>query len=409
MFHQHVAARRARAWCIPPAPLRFCIRRGCGRAHATIAGERNSWTSGRRERGPARLAIARLVDQNHARAQIQHGPQVVRRFRVAESEQKNVELAGHFAQQIEDPHRAAVRERKRKIGTDHRDAAAARRHRPAFDLLDLGRINGPILLPRHQPLRTKKDRSSGTPSETARKQWRSLKLSCGAPGAGCRPGSLWARRETPRGAAARYARIAHPVAPAQGRSDTREIAGEAAGKCERATRCEFFGLDQEMPAVRLQALDLGEHPLRQFGIAGGERDDDRFRIFTKQPENEFLKRRPHLMEFDGGGNARGVQFRVRLRSVVHHHLAGVFLRTADSRFVASAAGGDLRRIGHQKLHGFSIRSLDHQARRLAPRQSRRWKLPDTDAPRSCSSYQASGLGGAAPFGFILFRAASSAA
>ncbi len=70
------------------------------------------------------------------------------------------------------------------------------------------------------------------------------------------------------------------------------------------------------------------------------------------------------MEFDRGDNAGGVQLGIRLRVVVHQHLARVFLRTAAERLFASAARGDLRRIGHQKLHGFSIRRLNHQARPL---------------------------------------------
>ena len=111
----------------------------------------------RRERGPARLTITGLIDEDQASTKIQHGPKITSCLGVAECEQKNVELAGHFAQQIEDPHCAPVRERKREIGADDRDTAAARGQRAACDLLDLGRINRTIFFPRYNPLRTQED------------------------------------------------------------------------------------------------------------------------------------------------------------------------------------------------------------------------------------------------------------
>jgi hypothetical protein len=111
----------------------------------------------RRERGPARLAIAGLTDKHDARAKIQYGTEVRPSFAIAEYKQKDVELAGHLAQQIKDPHRASVRERERVIRTHDRDSAAARRKRPAFDFRDPGRINRAILLPWREPAGTKKD------------------------------------------------------------------------------------------------------------------------------------------------------------------------------------------------------------------------------------------------------------
>jgi hypothetical protein len=49
-----------------------------------------------------------------------------------------------------------------------------------------------------------------------------------------------------------------------------------------------------MTPVRDEALELGEHALRQFWIASGDRNHDRFWIFAEQLEYEFLKRRLHL-------------------------------------------------------------------------------------------------------------------
>src|SRR5580704_9071527 len=43
---------------------------------------------------------------------------------------------------------------------------------------------------------------------------------------------------------------------------------------------ELGGQDQEMPAARFESLNLGKHPLRQLGVAGGERNHDRVRIFA---------------------------------------------------------------------------------------------------------------------------------
>src|SRR5580704_1653444 len=72
------------------------------------------------------------------------------------------------------------------------------------------------------------------------------------------------------------------------------------------------------------------------------------------------------MEFDRGGNAVGVEFGVRFRIVVNHDLAGLFLRTTGERFFAPAlfasANVDLRRIGHQELHGLALGHLNHKPR-----------------------------------------------
>jgi hypothetical protein len=96
---------------------------------------------------------------------------------------------------------------------------------------------------------------------------------------------------------------------------------------------EIGGLYQEVPAIRDQTLNLGEHALRQFGIARSEGNDDRFWIFAEQPEDELLERclhwRADLVEFDCSGNAHRVQFGIRLSAVMHNHLARVFLGTAD--------------------------------------------------------------------------------
>src|SRR5580698_5133008 len=75
------------------------------------------------------------------------------------------------------------------------------------------------------------------------------------------------------------------------------------------------------------------------------------------------------MEFDRGGNAVGVEFGVRFRIVVNHDLAGLFLRTTGERFFAPAlfasANVDLRRIGHQELHGLALGHLNHKPRLLS--------------------------------------------
>src|SRR5580658_3852099 len=59
------------------------------------------------------------------------------------------------------------------------------------------------------------------------------------------------------------------------------------------------------------------------------------------------------MEFDRGCNADGLEFGIRLRSVVNQHLAGLLLRTTG-KGLFSAAGVDLRGIGHQELHRLSL-------------------------------------------------------
>ena len=94
---------------------------------------------GRQQRGPARLAIARFPNQDHAGAMLQHGREVGVRFAIAKCEQKDVELLRQFAQQVEDAYRAAVRQRIRKIRAQHRDPAPARGQRPSLDFLNAAR------------------------------------------------------------------------------------------------------------------------------------------------------------------------------------------------------------------------------------------------------------------------------
>src|SRR5579862_3883411 len=108
---------------------------------------------------------------------------------------------------------------------------------------------------------------------------------------------------------------------------------------------QFSGLHDQVPAVRHQPLDLLEHPPGEFRISGGERHNDRFRIFPQQPEEESLQRgfhsEGHSVKFDRCYDARRVQLGVRLRGVMNNYLSWILLRTASQRLFASAAERDL--------------------------------------------------------------------
>src|ERR1700734_2981883 len=67
---------------------------------------------------------------------------------------------------------------------------------------------------------------------------------------------------------------------------------------KRRRRAEIARLNENMPSIRHQALDLGVHLLRYFRIARGEGNDNGLWIFTEQSKEEFLERPTHLMEFD---------------------------------------------------------------------------------------------------------------
>ena len=95
VFHQHVAAvgREHGVFHLHRLDLVFgadASQRGGHRGRTKFVDFRG------RERGPARFAIARLIDQDHARAKFQDGLEVVCGFRVAKGEQKNVELGRTF-------------------------------------------------------------------------------------------------------------------------------------------------------------------------------------------------------------------------------------------------------------------------------------------------------------------------
>ena len=84
------------------------------------------------------------------------------------------------------------------------------------------------------------------------------------------------------------------------------------------------------------------------------------------------------MEFDRGGNANGVEFGVRLRCIVNHHLAGLLLRTTRERLLITARI-DLRGIGDKQLYNLAIRHLNHKPRLISQAiQTREYAL-DTGA------------------------------
>src|SRR4051794_28630291 len=58
----------------------------------------------REKRGPTRLAIARLLNQNHSRAKIQHWSNLGKFRAIGEREELDIELASDFTEKMIDPH-----------------------------------------------------------------------------------------------------------------------------------------------------------------------------------------------------------------------------------------------------------------------------------------------------------------
>ena len=98
---------------------------------------------GRRQGGPAGFAIAPLLHQDYAGAEFQNRGGLQLFVAVRKREEFDVEFAGDLTQQVVDADRAAVRQGKRKIGREHRHAAAsggARGSLPARDSRAASRI-----------------------------------------------------------------------------------------------------------------------------------------------------------------------------------------------------------------------------------------------------------------------------
>jgi len=88
----------------------------------------------------------------------------------AKAEQKHVELAPQLAQQVVDPHRAAVRERVRKIRRNDAHATALARHgRPSSARWSLGYTLRSLFQGHSQEGRSQM-RSSGTPRRNSTKR-----------------------------------------------------------------------------------------------------------------------------------------------------------------------------------------------------------------------------------------------
>ena len=103
-----------------------------------MAGERNSWTSGGSS-VDQRGSRYRGFSTRATRAQNSSTGAVSMGMRVGEREQLDVEFAGELAKQMEDAHRATVRQRVWKVRRENGDAPALGRTRAAFeDAMALG-------------------------------------------------------------------------------------------------------------------------------------------------------------------------------------------------------------------------------------------------------------------------------
>ena len=224
---------------------------------------------GRQQRGPARLAVARLPHQRQARAEFQQRRGLGLVVGVEEGQQLDVELARHFAQQVVDAHGAAVRERVGEIGREHGHAAALGRGGAAFHgAITLGDHRALALGPRPPPGAQINAVERHAAPEQERGQIEPQVVAFEA-----RVVSQdLARRQLIRRAAqgAGLARQHH-----------RDEADAIALELEAQLRPILFRR-QEVAAVGNQLADFLRHAPAQLGIAGREGDDHRFRVFAQQ-------------------------------------------------------------------------------------------------------------------------------
>ena len=230
---------------------------------------------GRQQRAPARLAIARLLHQHDARAELEHR----REFdgAIGEGEELDIELFRHLAQKIVDAHGAAVRQRKGKVRREHGDPAAARCARAAFHHAMAGGNHGMFAPLPGPPPRAQVDaveRHAAPEEQRGQIEAQMMALQARVVG-----------QDLVRG---------QPVGRAPQRVG---LAGQHHGREADAVGLQFapelrpvlFGGD-EVAAVGNEGAHLFGHAAAEFGIAGAEGDDHRFGAFAEQAEEPLLHR-----------------------------------------------------------------------------------------------------------------------
>ena len=230
---------------------------------------------GRQQGAPARLAIARLLHQHDARAELEHRREFHRA--IGEGEELDIELFRHLAQKVVDAHGAAVRQRKGKVRREHGDAAAAGGAGAAFDYAMAGGNDGVLAPLPGPPARAQVDaveRHAAPEEQRGQVEAQMMALQAGV-----------VRQDLMRG---------QPVSGAPQRAG---LAGEHHRRQADAVGLQFaaqfrpvlFGSD-EVAAVGNQRAHLFGHAAAEFGIAGAEGDDDRFGTFAEQAEDPLLHR-----------------------------------------------------------------------------------------------------------------------
>jgi hypothetical protein len=227
---------------------------------------------GRKERGPAGLAIAGLFDEDEAGAEVEErGGLGVRT--VGECEQDDVEFASELNEEIEDANGAAVRERVGIVRGEDSDAAAVFGARAAVEAAD-GVGGGRALAARKRPpAGTQEDAVEGdaAPEQNGGEVWAEM-VAFEAPVVG----ENLARGEEERGAAERVR-----LASEQDGSESDAVMAERAFELG-----PVFRGGEEVAAVGNEGADLIEHAATEVGRTGGEGDDDGVGIFAEEAEEE---------------------------------------------------------------------------------------------------------------------------
>ena len=168
VLHQNIAAVLGQLRVLHLQRPRIRIRAALPPAPAASRGDRNSCTSGgstvhhrgSRYRG---FSTSTTRAQNSSTGPISTSPS-------REREQLDIELARHLAQQMEDPHRPPVRQRKREVGREHRHPPPPRLTRPpSIRAIPRGRHATLALLPRPPP-RTQIDPVQRHPRQNSKRR-----------------------------------------------------------------------------------------------------------------------------------------------------------------------------------------------------------------------------------------------
>ena len=229
---------------------------------------------GREEGAPARLAIARLLDEDYAGAESEERGEVDRG--VGEGEELDIELFGHLAEEVVDAHGSAVGEGKGEVGREDGDAAAAFGARAAFHDAGAGGDHGTLALLPGPPSRAQVDavqRYAAPEEQRGKIEAQVMALQARV------VGQDFVRGEAVGGAA--------EGAGFAGQHHGREA--DAVGLEVALEGGPVVGGGDEMAAIGDQGAHFFGHAAAELGVSAAEGDDYGFGAFAEEAEEEVLQ------------------------------------------------------------------------------------------------------------------------